>query len=522
MNRDDNVISSLRRHADLVALNLALILVASGAAAYALATHRNALTLYPDWISTKPRLAKAVMGAYAFVDDTRAMARNRLDLSTWFGFQEVVDRSPAALTELDATVGVETDGYVNVLYDVRDSGFAGVRLSNRRDLPSVQFQSTPDGQFVSVRPLDLPDAVAPGRPHHVRLRFDSSRVSVEFDGLAAGSFDRVAGTQRIGFRGGQRHGWVDDVTLRRGDGSASRERFNNSRRLTRNTLLLIGGLTGGWCLLVLALQWWTSTPPRTLGLWIVIANLFLCAIAGSALAVEYLSPRAYQVPVDAKKQAEVRQIAADRIRVLAELQQRYPRPAAVSARRILFLGSSQTWGAGAAAPGDEWVQQLERALNRNDRTPSWQCMNAAISGMTSEQVDDFLDELLTLKPGAAVVNLSSNDVDTAAFHSSLDRIVKKLDGAGIAVVLMLEPNSPERRVDDSPHGDLAVKHAIVAAVAQAHGVPVIDLQGYLAAKNTSGFLWWDFVHLTTFGQRLVAEKLHADLPSLLLYPRSNR
>ena len=52
-------------------------------------------------------------------------------------------------------------------------------------------------------------------------------------------------------------------------------------------------------------------------------------------------------------------------------------------------------------------------------------------------------------------------------------------------------------------------------MAADHEVPVIDLHGYLVERKDAGFIWWDFVHLTTFGQRLVADKLADDLPPLL-------
>ena len=82
-------------------------------------------------------------------------------------------------------------------------------------------------------------------------------------------------------------------------------------------------------------------------------------------------------------------------------------------------------------------------------------------------------------------------------------------------MFVAEPNSIERRPTDSQHGDLAVKHRIVRTIAARHGLPVIDLQWYLTEQKDAGFIWWDFVHLTTLGQRLVAGKLARDLAALL-------
>jgi phospholipase/lecithinase/hemolysin len=45
---------------------------------------------------------------------------------------------------------------------------------------------------------------------------------------------------------------------------------------------------------------------------------------------------------------------------------------------------------------------------------------------------------------------------------------------------------------------------------------VIDRHAYLAERrDRAGFVWWDFLHPTSFGQRLVARKLAGDLPPVL-------
>jgi len=166
---------------------------------------------------------------------------------------------------------------------------------------------------------------------------------------------------------------------------------------------------------------------------------------------------------------------------------------------------------------DIWVRQLEARLNAQMRDMRIACLNAGVSGLTSPQVLQVERKVLssTATPQAAVINLASNDVDTIAYRVHLDSIVTTLQAAKVPVVLVDEPNSPERRITDSKHGDLARKHRIIAEIGRLRGVPVVDMQQVLAAKNNTGFLWWDFVHLTSYGQRLFADHLSAVLPDLL-------
>ena len=41
------------------------------------------------------------------------------------------------------------------------------------------------------------------------------------------------------------------------------------------------------------------------------------------------------------------------------------------------------------------------------------------------------------------------------------------------------------------------------------GVPFLDMHSTLKGKFHTGFLWWDFVHLTDYGQSLVGDRLAA-------------
>ena len=67
-------------------------------------------------------------------------------------------------------------------------------------------------------------------------------------------------------------------------------------------------------------------------------------------------------------------------------------------------------------------------------------------------------------------------------------------------LFVLEANSPE--VDK-----IRDKHAIMRNISRQYHVPLLDLNGYLASDSVydSGFLWWDLVHLSSYGQELAAE-----------------
>ncbi|MES2304426.1 MAG: GDSL-type esterase/lipase family protein [Gemmatimonadota bacterium] len=502
-----------RRHLDLIGINLALLLIACAIATRARALRFNALRLHPHWVATKPNLARAVMGATYFLEEPQTLDRGRLHLGAWFGFQEVRYDAPLPLRRLEATVGVEADGYLIVLHDITPDGFSGVRLSARRDLPSIRFRAGPGGEFLSSAPVPL--ALAPGSAHHVTLEFADSALSIAVDGRLVASEPHHSSLQQIGFRSGQRDAWVDDVAFTTTDNRVVREDFTNRQRVNRNTMVLFALATIGLGVLTALVLTLHRTPARTVGLWLVLLNLTLMVLAAAAYGYQYFVPKRYPFETGSLKQDESSQISEAQHRTIRELLQRYPAGSHGGEQRLLLLGSSQTWGAGASRLEDVWGTRLEALLARQLPAAHIVCINAGVSGLTSRQVYGLLDELLPLAPQAAIITLSSNDVDTASFRAHLDSILTRLKRAGVAPVVVLEPNSPEQMASDSRLGDIHIKHSILRDVARQANVPVVDMQEFLAASQQRGLLWWDFVHLTSFGQTLVAQHLAELVPNLL-------
>jgi hypothetical protein len=128
--------------------------------------------------------------------------------------------------------------------------------------------------------------------------------------------------------------------------------------------------------------------------------------------------------------------------------------------------------------------------------------------------------MLALRPDAVVINLSSNDsvrvngssADAGAgtFAASLNAFADLNASKGIRTIFMLEPNSMERRLER-----LGENHRVMREIAHARGVPVIEVQDYLNENSDRGFLWWDEVHLTSFGLRLTAERVATELERIL-------
>lgn len=200
-------------------------------------------------------------------------------------------------------------------------------------------------------------------------------------------------------------------------------------------------------------------------------------------------------------------------RVLGEIRQRFagrPRGAAV---RLLFVGSSQTWGAGARRDEEAFVPRLESALARRfPAGPPIECLNGGISSARAAQLAVLLtNEWMRYEPQLVLINLSSNDRSSKGkFVPAIREMIDVARAGGATPVLIQEANQRQAVMPNLLH-----RHRQLAELGAELGVQVLDMQGFLEQREDDGFLWWDKVHLTSYGQELVAEWLAGELEELV-------
>ena len=178
----------------------------------------------------------------------------------------------------------------------------------------------------------------------------------------------------------------------------------------------------------------------------------------------------------------------------------------------MLLGSSQTWGEGALGEEDVVDKIIESNLNESlSNGKRYECINAGIRGESSSGLFDLYEkEFIKLNPRILLINLSNNDspVFPEKFAENLNKFIKLNDRNGIETVLILEANSPE-------HRDRLFLNSIMSEVAKVNNKLSIDMNSYLRSQVESGFIWWDNVHMTSFGQELFAEEVVRELRKII-------
>lgn len=450
------------------------------------------------WLSSKVGLEYGILGSVAFLTTRTATWRNRLDLGIWHGYQEVLRREPLRLQSLEARVRIEGSGYLVVLFEKTGEGFQGVRVSSDPAFPAACLAGDSAGGFSSNVPLDVP--LVANEWHPVSVRREDGAYRVGFDGRDVGRCG-VAGADeaRIGFRGSAAdHVWVDDVVVRgREPGSEWSEGFANRRNALPVLLVAAALVVGvhGLVLLVTARSRRREGLGATPYLFTTHVVLLVSALALWAVDTFVIWPR-HPEDVDFRGYVTTFERKRD---VMERLRSEVVRPKPAGRTRILFLGGSQTWGSGARTRADVWSSKLQAALGDEA-----EIIDAGIPAYTAPQLLELYEqEWIEWEPDVVVLNVGHNDRDPEALEAAVRRFLALNRERGIATVLVPEANSVENRSDLE---GLFQRHEVLRRIAREEDVPLLETHAWLAERRDTGFLWWDRVHLTPYGQTLLAQR----------------
>ncbi|MBN2483349.1 MAG: SGNH/GDSL hydrolase family protein [Candidatus Omnitrophica bacterium] len=451
------------------------------------------------WESTKTTLGKGVMGAYTFMYSPIALHEDRLNLGAWHGFQELIFRRALALREISFDCYLEEKSYLVFIFNKDETGFDGIRISTHPLFKNIYFTATPDGKFLKKKPVPG-GPVTPGEWHQVEIVFSRDSFSLIIDNRLITQFaGTVKASQQIGFRGSLQNVTVDNV---RAYGPKKtllfQEDFSNRRAYILTFCIVFLGI-GVFHLLFFGIR---SLVRRDGGSSLknrIKVSIILLGIAGSFYLFIYHVSTRYPRLTPALKAQEDYWMDSTSEYIRAAISKKYSM-VPDDDFRILFLGSSQTWGAGAMDSDRTFVRITEANLNEHDDDVSYRCINGGISAIdTRELFYIYQKEWIQLDPKMVILNLSSNDSDPLLFYEYLEKLVLLNEAEHIRTVFSLEANSIEYQPGPLP------LHAVMKEVARKYDVPIIDLHGYLLTHYDDGFLWWDRVHLAPYGHVLTGE-----------------
>lgn len=454
----------------------------------------NTLFKNNNWESSKVKIGVSLMGAYANIFTHYALAGNKLNVSAWHGYQELFYKKSIKTRNLKFDYRLTPRTYFCLFFHNNGDTLSGIRISNDTVYPNIFFRVY-KGEFIEKTILN---EYKGKKWNKAELQFSDNRIIILINDKQFASLNtKYPSANILGFRGGYRNCYVDNIfffnTI---DQKQINEKFNAVN--SKLPQLIIGIIV---IILVILLIFLFKPYIKNLALWILYGTITLILIwVIYTNKLQYFYPKPWMINWQGTKtRIETKMTVSQKMQdtISTGINSRH--------KKIMFIGTSQTWGAGASDEEHSFVRIFENLLNSNFTSDTFTCINPSIPGSESSiLLELYENQWITLKPDIVIINLGCNDSDNELLKKNIDKFIKLNRNNSIKTYLVLEAN-----INSYDH--LLKNHSAIKQAAFEKNILVIDLHNILLKSYDSGFLFWDFVHLTDYGHKLVANILFDSL-----------
>ncbi len=470
----------------------------------------NTLFKSGEWRSIKTELAYAVMAADAFFITRRALPYGRLDLGTWHGHHEIVSKKSFSAAEVEFKLFLKDDSYLAFQYNRNGESYDALIFSSNKMITSKYITATDSARFIKNEELSLPLQI--NAWNDVKLEFGKLVTSFYLNGKFIKALQPASRNQSFGVKGPPHSGTlVDNIVITQADGTTWIEDFQNSRNEKKIFFKILIGIFS----FVLITSYFlrnSKTKPHQLTL--ILSIIFLIALLFNKADEHYFAhyylktdtPLSF-LQKDVKDELRAfshksKSVNINKEFIYSNLKTNYFKKKYQKKYKILFLGSSQTWGAGAQYEGDTISEKFKLYLKEKIPGQSFEVFNGAVSGQITKNLFEHFSLFSENYPELVILNMSFNDnPNLEVFEDYLRRFIDLSREKNFKLVLV-----PEAFFDMS-QTTLILGQNLVASVAKEQKIEYVLVHDYLQAKVNTGFLWWDVVHLSSYGQDLLSRKL---------------
>lgn len=514
---------------------------------------QNTLLLNDQWIVEKRMMAMGLIGADEFLIERNSLAQNHLELTAHYGHHEVRLKRLIRPNEIKLKARIDPSSMLDIKLKSPIQTYL-FRISRDFNYPSAVIQIDHNGRFHDQQIIEA-QAISFKTWNSLHLKFSKQTIEFWFNEQKLISIkDELQPPIALSFKAELLRTFIDDLIITESD-TVFTENFSNSNNALplfayTFTIILSLLLLGELILLVRKQKDETTlfAPSMALLTLIVLISSF------------YLYDFYYWSNISFGHQSKLLHgeksagliEQADRLRFEAlksyygwtggklpghdEINSSYPTeriwegpifcrdslPCSVSMptassdrtrKKILLVGTSQSIGAGAKELDQTFFVKTHQMIrNMHNNSLPLDSLNISVSGFRSPALLDLYQEKFSsFTPDVAIFNLSFNDQDGILFEEKLGTFISLFSSKKTKCVLIQEPT-----YYDSPHLE---RHKILEKLAAKHSCYLLKLHHYMQSKEVqnTGHLWWDFVHLSSTGQDIVAQWLAPQLDKRL-YP----
>ncbi|HEX7674942.1 MAG TPA: SGNH/GDSL hydrolase family protein [Bdellovibrio sp.] len=514
---------------------LPCVLVWTGIVLYS----ENSLYRHPEWIVEKRMLGVFVVGSDEYLISRSSLAQNQLHLGKWWGFHSLTYKPLLTPKKIAIHATLDPNSYLYVLFG-DSKNRSGLRISAKADKPTAFVKTSSQGEIFEEKILD--QKIKEGR-HEIQLEWTTELTKISIDQVVIDEVPGFPEKGQLNLRGGREDVRVNRVLIEERDGGVRDISFGNSENRIQifceiavlflligllfffrrdkkaalfayiTVLLTVTVMGVGYYLfdffvwssiqqshMTRALHQQAGLEPNVFE--IARYNFFqgLSGLAGvhpvtheGVVAMGYPGRRYGEGPFYCDS-SDCTALSPDQNNTVVHSSKR--------GLRTLFIGTSQTVGAGAENIHQTFFALIHQYLQSHLKTPV-ESMNMAISGShAKELIQKYHDVYQPFAADIVIIDLAFND-QSAQMEEQLPPFITELLHDGKKVILIQEATTNEEPLDNSPD------RKTLAQIGLKLQVPVLTLHDYLNDPKIAqkGMIWWDIVHMTPFGQKLAAEWL---------------
>lgn len=495
----------------------------------------NTLENNQKWQAGKLNLEMGVMGAWNFFHQTQPLNQNHLDLGAWHGFQEIITEHRYDFDSISFKTKLEPKSYLLFYYQINEATKSALRISG--DLENLACLAVDhNGQYVSNIPAHINPPTNLEEWQTIKIDLNSQQAIFNINGQEL-SCAHENGPTKIGFKNGLNKVLIDNIELKKNNKILFKENFDNNENFYLLFVFCLVITTFCQAILIIANRVFSKNLKIVFSLLLInLTTILIIAISYVYFLFYFVGnyPNLDSIISQLRKQENIwenNEVEMISQKIMEKFRNNN------DSGKIMFIGSSQTWGEGVTSYTKAFPIQFETLYNRQrlsssnesstnsaqvlgvDSSQNITVINAGVSGSTSnELLGEYEKNWINLHPKVTIINLSSNDfdygVEEEVFQKNLETFIKLNQSQGIKTILMVEARSKE--IETTNEFQQVVKN-----VAEQNQVILIDSNQYLHSKNESGTLWWDYIHPTNYGHYLIAEFLLKELSKLPLTEPQN-
>jgi|GEM_PF-3157145 len=476
------------------------------------------------WLVAKTQQHFIANDGLTFRDQTQALAKNALNLGAWRGFHEVYLAKPLAWTELSLKFLPSEDSYFYLIFHRTDQNFSALRINFSPIYQSALITAKYTGEFIEQIPIDIQETDGAGWQKLSLRKTNSASQDVEIwynDRKLADYKTKTNPAGSIAFRSGRNELLVDDVLiLDKQSRPLLSEKFDNYKKFWPNYLIVALVIATINFFVWIYLRQKPNIFKIAVRISFTMASLTifvgcLSLLSSQIVRGRYPSEEAMLTRINILPKFESAEGSAWMQILNQELFAKYTLAATGSSQtKIMFIGSSQTLGEGSSLINEDFVSQFKNLVETNltNSNKEYTIINTGRAGRTAKElVVYFKTQWLKLKPDLVIINLSGNDEEyhtEIEFAEALEEFIELSKIHNFKLVFIAEANNIESK-------PTLATHKIMKKMAQENQILFIDMHQLLAQHQQDGILWWDFIHPTSFGYKLIAQLLFEKLQSQL-------